>query len=167
MKRILVTSIILSCLLLSACNDSTSVGIIGGADGPTAIVVGKNDEIVSDDKWGLSLYAEDVTPKGITLKIEQFGGSPTGELQTGEWFSLEVIKDNEWKAVETNPLVDYAWNDVAYLIKKNDITELKVDWKWLYGELEPGYYRLKKEIMDFRETGDFDKEIYEVYFTIE
>ena len=314
MKRILITSLILSCLLFSACNDSTSVGVIGGADGPTSIFVSsengdtvkkplrmikvdgklyydsgkvsdmtprcgtldgelkqvgaeheipKNDnecnfegaegyqsatsitkeipingewvifkqfddseldmsifkycfylkgktpnaekesEIVvltedinydfeehnklfsssqtpndkkyrttfrvygDIDKWGVSLRAKDITNVGLTILIEQFGGSPAGELQTGEWFSLEVVKDNEWKPVATNPLIDYAWNDVAYPIKKNDITELKVDWKWLYGELEPGYYKLKKEITDFSAAGDFDKDLYELYFTIE
>ncbi len=122
---------------------------------------------ILNDKWGLSLCADDVTSTGMTLKIEQFGGKFTGSLQTGDWFLLETVKENEWKPVETNPLIDFAWNSVAYLIKNNDITELKVEWKWLYGELKPGYYRIKKEIMDFKVSGQYDKEIYEAYFTIE
>lgn len=122
---------------------------------------------ILDDKWGVYLHAEDVTPKGMTLKFEQFGGKPSGRLQTGEWFSLEVIEDGERKPLETNPLIDYAFHQIAYEIKSNDITELKIEWKWLYGELESGYYCLKKEVTDFRGTGDFDKEIYEVYFDIE
>ena len=122
---------------------------------------------ILNDKWGLSLCADDVTSIGMTLKIEQFGGKFTGKLQTGDWFLLETVKENEWKTVETNPLIDFAWNSVAYLIKNNDITELKVEWKWLYGELKPGYYRIKKEIMDFKVSGQYDKEIYEAYFTIE
>ncbi len=135
---------------------------------PSGSGIGKNiHNSILNDKWGIYFHADDVTPKGMTLKIEQFGGNPSGELQTGEWFSLEVIKGNEWKPVETNPLIDYAWNDVAYGIKYNDITELEIDWKWLYGELDSGFYRLKKEIMDFRAAGDYDKEIYEVYFDIE
>ena len=74
--------------------------------------------------------------------------------------------DDEWQAVETNPLIDYAWNSIAYLIKKNDITELELDWEWLYGALPAGFYRLSKEVMDFKAAGDFDKDIYQVYFTI-
>ena len=42
MKRILTISILLCSLLLTACNN-TSVGIIGGADGPTSIIIEKND----------------------------------------------------------------------------------------------------------------------------
>ncbi|MBP3359346.1 MAG: hypothetical protein J6N52_00705 [Clostridia bacterium] len=315
MKRIIITSLIMSCLLLSACTDSTSVGVIGGADGPTNIYVSsengeavkkpirmikvdgklyydsgkvsdmtarcgtldgelkqvgeeyeipqndnecnfegadgyqnatsitkeipidgdwvifklfddseldmsifkycfylmgkspnaeKESEIIAltedinydyskhaerlfssqynpdgekyattfrpygdYDKWGVTLSSKDITNTGLTILCEQFGGAPTGELRTGEWFSLEVIKDDEWKPVETNPLIDYAWNDVAYGIKSNDITELKVDWEWLYGELPPGFYKLKKEIMDFSAAGDYDKDLYELYFTIE
>ncbi len=118
------------------------------------------------DDWGIMMYAEDITDEGMTLKIEQFGGEADGDLQTGEWFSLEIMDGDTWKAVGTNPLIDYAWNDVAYIIRKNDITEIDVRWKWLYGELAPGYYRVKKEVMNFRGAGDFDKEIYEVDFTV-
>ncbi|MBE7020577.1 MAG: sodium ion-translocating decarboxylase subunit beta [Ruminococcaceae bacterium] len=119
------------------------------------------------DEWGIHLYAEDVTESGMTLKIEQFGGEYSGSLQTGEWFSIEPCTDGEWKPVPTNPLIDYAWLQIAYLIKSNDITELDIGWKWLYGELPPGQYRLKKEISDYTPDKKTDKKVYEVYFTVE
>ncbi len=40
MKRSLVILLFLACILLTACN-STSIGVIGGADGPTSIIVEK------------------------------------------------------------------------------------------------------------------------------
>ena len=159
-KQGLIISFLLCSLLLSACNNA-SVGVIGGADGPTSIIVSNGG-----DKWGLTLRAENVTKTGMTLKIEQFGGNPDGELETGEWFKLEKTVDDNWMPVETNPLIDYAWNDVAYKIKRNGITELQVEWKWLYGELEQGFYRLTKEI-EFKTAGSFDKDLYDVYFTVE
>ena len=36
--------IVLLCLLLSGCKDATSIGIIGGADGPTQIIVSEQGE---------------------------------------------------------------------------------------------------------------------------
>ena len=42
MKRSLVIVLFLACVLLTACN-STSIGVIGGEDGPTSIIVGKTD----------------------------------------------------------------------------------------------------------------------------
>jgi len=126
-----------------------------------------HESIAPSDKWGVYFYAEDITSKGLTLKIEQFGGTPSGELQTGAAYFLETTINDEWQTVETKTDEPLAWNDIAYSIAKNDITEMKIDWQYAYGELKPGYYRLKKELMDFRDAGDYDKEIYEVYFTVE
>ena len=119
------------------------------------------------DEWGLSLSAENVTNKGMTISFEQFGGNQTGELQTGSWFKIEKVVDGKWQELLTNPLIDYAWDDAAYIINKNDITKFPEEWKWLNGELEAGDYRLSKEVMNFKKSGDFDKKIYQVYFTVE
>ena len=43
---------------------------------------------------------------------------------------------------------------------------MEVNWEWLYGKLAPGKYRINKEVMDFRETGDFDKKIYSLEFIV-
>ena len=69
--------------------------------------------------------------------------------------------------VETKTGQPLNWTLVGYSIKMNDITEMKIDWSNSYGELSPGFYRLKKDIIDFRIAGDYDTETYEVYFTIE
>lgn len=124
--------------------------------------------ILPEDKWGVRLWAEDVTNTGLTIVCEQFCGSATGSLQTGEWYVIETMDENgNWKALDTNPLIDYAWNSIAYQIKNNDITELVVDWEWLYGELPEGHYRIGKEIMDFRQASDFNKDVYYAEFHIE
>ncbi len=122
---------------------------------------------ITTDKWGITLHADNVTPKGITLKIEQFGGNPTGTLEYGAAYSLETTVNDEWKPVETVTGEPLVWNAIGYSVKMNDISEININWEYGYGELKPGYYRLKKEFMDFRAPGDFDKETYEVYFTIE
>lgn len=53
------------------------------------------------------------------------------------------------------------------MIKKDDVIEWNVDWEWLYGEFPTGKYRLGKEIMDFRGTGNYDTAIYYTEFEIE
>ncbi len=123
--------------------------------------------IVSGDKWGITLYTDNVTPKGLTLKIEQFGGNPSGTLEYGTPYTLETTVDDEWQEVKTITGEPLVWTLPAYGIKMNDITEMNINWEYGYGKLKPGFYRLRKEIMDFRESGDYDKETYEVYFTIE
>ena len=44
MKKVLCIISILLCILLSGCRDATSIGIIGGADGPTSIKVSEKGE---------------------------------------------------------------------------------------------------------------------------
>ena len=39
MKRIILPILLLCCLALTSCKDDATIGIIGGADGPTAILV--------------------------------------------------------------------------------------------------------------------------------
>ncbi len=119
------------------------------------------------DKWGITLYADDVTPKGLTLKIEQFGGSPSGTLEYGAVYFLETTVNDEWEPVETITGEPLVWNMLAYGVKMNDVSEININFEHGYGELKPGFYRLKKEFMDFKATGDYDTETYEVYFTIE
>ena len=122
--------------------------------------------VQSGDDWGIRCFPKNITNHSMSFAVEQFGGAPTGELQTGEWFQIYRQEGDGWIPVETNPLIDYAFLMVAYSISKNDITEFEVEWEWLYGELPNGYYRLDKKIMDFRASGDFDERIYSVEFTI-
>ena len=44
MKRVLFISVILAVLLFSACGSKNSIGIIGGADGSTSVVVSGKDK---------------------------------------------------------------------------------------------------------------------------
>ena len=44
MKKILCVVLTILCILLTACGNDSSIGIIGGADGPTSIIVAKKRE---------------------------------------------------------------------------------------------------------------------------
>ena len=124
-------------------------------------------EEAKTDSWGITLKIKDVTPAGATLIFIQDGTKVDGDLQTGTPFYIEENKDGEWIALSTNPLIDYAWTMEAYLINKNGETEFDTEWKWLYGELPSGTYRITKEVMNFRKAGDFDKANYSATFVIE
>ena len=119
----------------------------------------------NEENLGISLTAENVAPTGCKLIISQSGGYPSGELQTGDWYELQRL-DNGWIPVDTI-LINIAWNDIAYLIPPGGEYETKINWEWLYGKLPRGNYRIAKEIMDFRESDDFDKRIFYAYFEID
>ena len=116
--------------------------------------------------WGITLSAANVTGDGLELTIQQSGGYPTGELLYGSEYKLMVWQDDAWKMVP--PIIDnYAWTQEAYFIPMEGTVSCEIDWNWLHGTLPAGKYRLIKEIMDFRGTGNFDTEEYYVDFEIQ
>lgn len=119
------------------------------------------------DPWGVKLTAKNITPSGLTIVCTQQDGEPTGELQTGSYYGLEVLRDGKWVAVDLLPM-DYelAWTSEAWIIPGDEETEWEVDWTRLYGELPVGNYRIGKSIMDFRGTGDYDTNTYYAAFDI-
>ena len=121
------------------------------------------------NELGLTLHAKDVTSESVTIVCTQSGGSPTGELNTGSYYVLEQEVQGVWRIAEYAPDLreeNVAWTAEAWIIPMNDTVEWKVDWEWLYGSLEPGHYRIGKEVMDFRGSGDYDKEMYYAEFEI-
>ncbi len=121
------------------------------------VVVSLPSEWVRYDKrdyWGLELTATNVSSAGLTLLFNQSGGDYTGDLQTGSFYWLEVLMDDQWIPVDMLPSAhDVGWTSEAYIIHKNDLTKWEVNWEWLYGKLPIGNYRIGKEVMDFRATG--------------
>lgn len=123
---------------------------------------------LTNDKWGVRLYTENETADGCTVVFEQLGGDPNGELKTGTWYKLEKYTDGKWEEAPSKiPEEERVWNSIAYNIEKNELSKLEHSWKHLYGELEPGTYRISKEVMDFKAPGDFEEKVYTWQFVIE
>lgn len=124
--------------------------------------------VIIDENWGITLTAESITPTGAIIKCTQSSGEPTGELHTGTWFILEnwTQKDG-WKELPYVVEGDVAWTEEAWMVSKDTTCEWEISWEYLYGTLPEGKYRLGKEFMDFRASGDYDKAVYFVEFEIE
>lgn len=119
------------------------------------------------DPWGVKLTAKNITPAGLTIVCTQQDGEPTGELNTGSYYGLEVLRDGEWVAVELLPMEhELAWTMEAWAIPSNTETEWEVNWRRLYGKLPAGTYRISKSVMDFRGTGDYDTKTYYAGFDL-
>ena len=119
---------------------------------------------------GITLAAEQVTEEGLTLACTQSGGNPTGELNTGSWYELQRMGEKGWEQVPYSDQLptdaDVAWTAEAWLIPLEDTVQWDITLDYLYGKLQPGTYRILKEIMDFRGPGDFDQGICYAVFTI-
>lgn len=119
------------------------------------------------DEWGIMMWAEDVTPKSVTLYIEQFGGNFNGELSTGPQYTLEIFGNDKWTEVKTKYDSPLVWNQVDYKIFENERTKFNIDFSFGYNPLKKGRYRVGKEIMDFSEPGNFNTKTYFAEFEIE
>lgn len=115
--------------------------------------------------WGLTLSVKDVTPTGLTLVCAKDGGNPTGELMCGTDYRLLVFEDGMWKHVPT-VIEEYGWDDMGYPVTDGKSREIELSWEWLYGKLPAGTYRLAKDFIDWRDSGDLDEATYWVEFEI-
>lgn len=122
-------------------------------------------EEASGNDWGIFLTVDNVTGDGLELTIHQSGGSYTGTLEYGSDFKVMMWQDGVWKPV---PYIkdNIAWTAEAYIVSLDNSISGEIRWKWCYGTLPAGKYRLVKEFMDFRRSGDFDKEKIYVDFEI-
>ena len=127
--------------------------------------------VYNDDSWideiELDFSLKNISSTGATLVFSQHDpDAPKGELMYGEDYVIEVKKDGVW---EEAPIVvegNYGFDAIAILIKSSDTVEKELDWEWLYGELEPGEYRIKKSVHDFIESGNFDEYMVYAYFIL-
>lgn len=131
----------------------------------------ESGELMSEDTpdWGLTLTAADVTSSGLTVVYTQSGGAPTGELNTGSYYTLDKRIDGEWVAMEYREERQQeiiAWTTEAWILPLEDSVSFEQNWEWLYGELPAGQYRIGKDVMDFRETGDYNTAMFYAEFEI-
>ncbi|ACL21317.1 hypothetical protein Dhaf_3299 [Desulfitobacterium hafniense DCB-2] len=104
-----------------------------------------------------------VSLSGLTLN---FTNSSDKQCIYGDYFLLEKRVNGKWYQVPT--IIDnYAFNDIGYDLATGGNGEWRVDWGWLYGELEPGDYRIVKDISDFRGTGDYEKYYLTAEFSVD
>lgn len=128
-------------------------------------------EIFVDDSWcifaynennieGLTMTVSDITEGGCIVHFQNDSGR---ELTFGEDFSLEklylesdgTLWENEkgeavreWEYVPVVVYGDWGFNSIGYPVENGTKRDWSVDWTWLYGNLEPGTYRIVKGVSD-------------------
>ena len=78
----------------------------------------------------------------------------------GEEFYIEKKDNDRW--IKLKPINDdYGFNEMGYLVGKDNKLEMKQDWLNLYGKLDKGHYRLIKNVYE-----DNQKLFFSVEFKI-
>ena len=97
---------------------------------------------------------DSVSSTGIELIIINETNS---ELIYGSYYRLEVNSNDTWYEVPVTVEGEYAFTSIGYIIAPGTRQNFRTDWEWLYGRLRAGNYRIIKDVLDFRGTGDYDK----------
>ncbi len=119
------------------------------------------------NKIGLHITLKKVSSTGAILSFHQYDEkAPTGVLEYGETYVIEVLKNDQWEELPVTLEGAYGFHDLAYNIPNSSTTEQELNWAWLYGTLEPGTYRIRKEILDFRGRANFDKYLVYAQFVL-
>ena len=100
---------------------------------------------------GFSMNVTYATCRGVSL---QFTNQTDKNIMMGDSYSLQIYQDGKW--YEVDYLIDnWAFTAIGYEMPPESIRSLAVKWEVFHGELEPGNYRIVKDVNDFRGTGDY------------
>jgi hypothetical protein len=122
------------------------------------------DAVNNLESVAMAVREETVSPTGLTLTLVN---NSDRQCIFGEHYVLEKQVNQSWHQVTVAVEGDYGFVDIGYDLSPGEENKWDVDWKWLYGSLEAGEYRIIKDILDFRATGDYDTYYLAAEFIIE
>lgn len=124
--------------------------VITGCNKKTLI----NDDFVQTNVKNISISISNVSPSGATIKIKDNNKHP---YIYGEGYVIQKYENGKWQDVKTI-IKNYAFNDMGYIVDKNNVVTFNINWEWLYGKLLYGKYRIIKYV---------NKEEISIEFSIE
>ncbi|MCD8027690.1 MAG: hypothetical protein LUF02_03310 [Erysipelotrichaceae bacterium] len=112
---------------------------------------------VIDEVDNIAITIDNITSTSASLYINEEYPIEHG---IGEWFRIDVLKDDEW--YELNYIHDEVSFDDTICYSSAGIIHMNCDWEYMYGELSNGTYRIVKEAY----ATDNEKEYIYVEFNI-
>ncbi len=111
----------------------------------------------------ITVKNETVAANGLTLV---FGNNSNKMFTYGEEFQLEKKINEDWYQVPVAIDGNYGFKTIGYEVASGQTREWSVEWQWLYGSLCIGEYRIVKNVLDFRQLGDYDTYFLAAEFSI-
>lgn len=106
--------------------------------------IGVYDEDSGNDEIGVQTVIRKVSKTAATVEFMRYAPQLDGEYMTGEYFSIEKKNGNQWEELDAKD--DVAFEDIGIVIPQEDGVSHEYDWTDLYGELEPGDYRINVKV---------------------
>ncbi|MCL2371862.1 MAG: S-layer homology domain-containing protein [Defluviitaleaceae bacterium] len=125
---------------------------------------GERTRNIIDDipEGGLSLDVISVTPQGITYYIV----NPTArQYMGGRPFSLYKMNDGEWEKMPFPENTAFTMEGIP-VMPHSSSTRMAQNFPHFFGELAPGQYSFRTEVIFLRRTGDFDVYVLSAEFEV-
>ena len=116
----------------------------------------------NDDKISLSIKEGTLTNGGAILILKN---DSKADYSYVEAYYIEQEVDGKWK--EVKEIHDVTFNLPSLDLKSKKSVEINIDWRYGYGQLEKGKYRIVKEIFRVPTTYMDNSESFNVYTEFE
>lgn len=136
-KRRNFVKILMKLLLIS----SLCLTLIGCTKDESNILGEKSKYEVSDFLVSLRVKEGSLTKSKATLILENHTDN---DYLYGNPFSIEKEENGNWYKLK--PINELSFDLIAYILKAKDSLEIELDWKYGYGELSAGKYRIIKDV---------------------
>lgn len=147
-RQILLISFILSLCIISGCLLSSD---------STELKKSDVEKVNTLEQVVLEIVESTVTPEGLTLRI--VNGSDKAIGYNGA-FSLEETIDGEWYVVNDVLGGKFEFADVGLGTAPKSTTDIPIDWRGIYGELDSGDYRILFNVVDEFDSHDLAAEYH-------
>ncbi len=112
---------------------------------------GSEDMIICEGEVPVTISVKKIADGEIELFLKN---NTNNTITYGEAYLMQTYKDGAW--VEMAPVPEnYGFNEIAYILEARCIATENVKYEWLYGRLDPGRYRIVKNIMS-DDIGEID-----------
>lgn len=175
---VLINIILLNIVIMSACNNDETYVLELKTKPETETNVALNEEVHTiDDNWVKTQHESLSGIDHVTMEIEDKSVTSTGlkanfknlsnkQIIFVENYTLEKNANNKWYEIpllEDNYKFSRGRNDLKYKQERN----WEANWEMAYGQLEPGEYRIIKDIIDYWGKGCFNKEYLIAEFEVD
>lgn len=147
--------IILLCSIMifgvTSCDDYKEKNSIGNK---SDIKISKTNDV------GMSIKDGTLTNTGATLILSN---NSDKDFSYGNPYEIEVKKNNEWHKIN----VELDFTLPAFILLSKETKEIEIDWKYGYGKLSKGTYRIIKGIDYEYEEGKYETFNVAVEFNID
>jgi len=135
------------------------------------------DQTADMSDWTPSTFDAVNNLEGVTMAVKEGTVSPTGltlqfvnksgkDCIYGDYFLLEKKNIGEWYQVPVEIEGDYGFHSIGYSLAAGGDSEWAADWEWLYASLDTGEYRIVKDILVSKVSGNHTTFYLAAEFTV-